>query len=234
MSTITNSIFPEALLVLEERNSMFENAKIGIKKIYKAEVLTIIAAVIAIISGVVLLVLGIAAKDGNNVNTADVVSLLSLIVAAVLAIIAFFLNLFGIIKVSKDDESFKNALIMLIIGIVASIVSAALQSKDPSLSKAFATANDISELFVTYYVISGCISLALKKGNQEVADKGKKALNLVLVVWVITILVGAFGTILTKKAGEIVAGIIGLVAIVLSIIAYFVYLGVLKKTSDIL
>ena len=149
-STIINSIFPEALLVLEERNSMFENAKIGIKKIYKAEVLTIIAAVIAIISGVVLLVLGIAAKDGKNVNTADVVSLLSLIVAAVLAIIAFFFNLFGIIKASKDDKSFKNAQIMLIFGLVVSIVSTALQSKDPSLSKAFATANDISELFVTY------------------------------------------------------------------------------------
>ena len=212
----------------------FENAKKGIGKIFKAEIIAIIAAFIAIVSGIVLIVLAIAAENGAQVNTADVVSVISLIVAAILGVIAFFLNLVGIISASKDDESFKNALIMLIFGIVASIISSILQAKSPSLAKAFSTANDISELFVTYYVISGCVSLALKKGNQEVADKGKKAINLIFIVWSLAIIVGAFGTIFTKKAGAVVAGLLGLVTIVLSIIAYIIYLGVLKKTSDIL
>ncbi len=213
---------------------MFENAKTGIKKIYRAEVLTIFAAIVAIISTIVFLVVGTAVKDGKSVNVADIVSLISLIVAGILAIVAFFLNLSGIVTASKDEESFKNALIMLFFGIIVSIVSTVLQSRNPSLSKAFATANDISELFVTYYVLTGCINLAQKKGNQEVADKSKKALNLILIVWALAILVGAISTIVTKSAGEIVAGILGIVTILLSIISYFVYLGALKRTSAIL
>ena len=212
----------------------FENAKKGIGKIYKAEVVSIIAAIIAIVAGTVLIALGIASKNGAKVNIADVISLISLIVAAVLAIIAFFLNLFGIINASKDEASFRNALIMLIVGIVASIISTAYQTKNPTLSKSFATTNDIAELFVTYYVLSGCVSLALKKGNQEVADKGKRAITFFLIVWALVILVGALGAILTKNAGTIVAGVIGLVTIVLSVVAYFIYLGVLRKTLNIL
>ena len=78
------------------------------------------------------------------------------------------------------------------------------------------------------------MSVALKKGNQEVADKGKKAITLVFIVWTLAILVGVLGTIFTKSAGAIVTGVLGLVTIVLSIIAYIIYLRVLKKTLNIL
>ena len=88
-------------------------------------------------------------------NTADVVSLISMLVALVLGIVSFFLNLLGIISASKDDEGFKNALYMVIIGIIASIVASILKTKHPTIAGYFETINDVSELFVFYYVISG-------------------------------------------------------------------------------
>lgn len=49
-----------------------------------------------------------------------------LIIAAIISIVAFFLNFIGVGRTSRDDESFKNALIMLVIGLESSVISSAL------------------------------------------------------------------------------------------------------------
>ena len=208
----------------------FENAKIGLRKVYNAQILSIIASIIGIVSAAVMAVLGKAIEsNGGSVNTTDVISVIFLIVAGIIAIIAFILNFVGIGRTSKDDESFKNALIMLVIAIAASVISSALQSRFPSTAKYLDYLHDIATLLVTYHVIGGCKSIAEKKNDVNLAATCKTARTFIIVAWVITI-------VLEFLSGA-VNGFVTVIAIVgglCEIVAYIIYLVILSKTLKIL
>lgn len=213
---------------------MYENARKGLGKIYTAEILTIFVVIIGIVSAVILVVLGKVLKsDGASVNTADVVSFVSMLVALVLGIVSFFLNLFGIISASKDDEGFKNALYMVIIGIIASIVASILKTKHPSIAGYFETINDVSELFVFYYVISGCVNIARAKKNDALVATGNRTKVIIIVIWVISLVLNFFKGSLEAKGT--VGGIFTAIAIIggiASIVSYILYLVIIRKTIN--
>ena len=50
----------------------------------------------------------------------------------------------------------------------------------------------------------------------------------------VSIATNILGEFILKKAGETVVAIVGIIALLLSIISYFVYLRALKKTLEIL
>ena len=208
----------------------FENAKNGLRKVYNAQILSIIAAIIGIVSAAVMAVLGKAIQsNAESVNTTDVVSIIFLIVAGILAIVAFILNFVGIGRTSKDDESFKNALMMLVIAIAASVIGSAIQTKFPGTAKYLDYLHDLATLFVTYYVIGGCMSIAEKKNDVNLAATCKTARTFIIVAWVITIVLeflsGAVNGLVTVLA--IVGGLC-------EIVAYIIYLVILSKTLKIL
>lgn len=216
---------------------MFENARKGLDKVYKAEILTIIAAIIGIVAAIVLFAMGrIVRTEAASINTADIVSLISLLVALVIGIISFFLNLFGIIGASKDDESFKNALIMLVIGIIASIVASILSSKHPDIASYFNTLNDIAELFVMYYVISGCVSIAATKKNDKLEATGRRIKIYIIIIWVIGLVInffkGSFQAKGTASAGGVIYIVLAIVGGVATLVSYIAYLVILRKTID--
>ena len=208
---------------------MFDNAKKGIKKVYKAEILSIIATIIAIVAAVVLLVLGTVVKDGD-VNFSDVVSTCSLIFAAVLGIIAYILNFVGIGNASKDSEDFKNALYMTIAALVASIVSSILDSRGSSLAHAINVSEKILEMLIAYYVINGCIGIAKKLANAELEQLGNKTMKLYITVWILSVVLDVLVTILGSTS--IIAGILGIIAMVLYLVSYVVYLKLLNRTIN--
>jgi len=214
----------------------FENVRVGLGKVYKAEIISIIAAIIAIVASVLLTVMGkIISTDGESINVTDVISVISMLVAVVFGIIAFFLNISGINTASKEDESFKNALILLIVGIIASLVYSFLNTRNSSLAGLFDSIHNISELFVSYFVLNGCISVARQKGNEQVAESSKKAIRLIIIVWVIAIAFSILSSFLgTDGVKGTIFGIVGIAETVLSLISYLIYLRALRKTIDIL
>ena len=63
----------------------FENAKIGLRKVYNAQILSIIASIIGIVGTVVMTVLGKAIQSGaENYNSSDIISVIFLIVAGII------------------------------------------------------------------------------------------------------------------------------------------------------
>ena len=208
----------------------FENAKIGLRKVYNAQILSIIASIIGIVGTVVMTVLGKAIQSGaENYNSSDIISVIFLIVAGIIGIIAFILNFVGIGRTSKDDESFKNALIMLVIAIAASVIGSAIQNKFPGTAKYLDYLHDLATLFVSYYVIGGCMSIAEKKNDVNLAATCKTARTFIIVAWVITIVLeflsGAVNGFVT---------VIAIVGALCEIVAYFIYLVILSKTLKIL
>ena len=196
----------------------FENAKIGLRKVFNAQILSIIAAIVSIIAVVAMVVLG-EATYGNSYNNADIISVLFIFVAAIISIIAFVLNFIGISKTSKDDESFKNALILLIIALVASILNSFLELSFIGF------VHDIASLFVSYYVIGGCMKIAETKGDTGLAATCKTARTLIIAVWVINAIL-EFLFVFTD--------LLAIAGAICEIIAYIIYLVILNKTIKIL
>ena len=212
----------------------YENARRGLGKIFAGEVVSIIASVIGIIATVIMVVRGTALQtDGAAINTTDIVSVLSLISAVVLAAIAFILNLIGVIGASKDDEGFKNALIMLVIGIVASMVSTFLATKHPNISGYLSSLSEICQLFVFYYVICGCLNIAEAKRNDSLAASCRRARIIILVIWVISLVLNFLSKNNSKNetVGTITL-ILTIVGGVATIISYIIYLSVVRRTID--
>ena len=216
---------------------MFENAKKGLSKVYAAEIFTIVAAIISIAAVIIMFVMGKAVRsEATTINTADIISLVTMLVALVLAFVSFFLNLFGIIRASKDDESFKNALIMLIVGIIASIVASILSKNHANIAGYFNTINDISELFVMYYVISGCVSIAQTKKHDKLAATGNRVKIYIIVIWVIGLVInffkGSFEAKGAASAGGVIYIVLAVVGAVATLVSYIAYLVILRKTID--
>ena len=213
----------------------FENAYQGVKKIYTAELLAILAAacvVVAAIAGVVALVAGgvqSAAAAGGAVIGVGIFG----IAAGVLAIISFILNLVGINRASKDEEAFKTALYAALAGIVISVIGT-FTKEGSFLNGLLDTLNGVCDLLVTFMVCQGVVNLAGKLEDTAVAEKGKSVQKLLLTVWIIVIVVRLIVAILGGTTAGLLAGILAIVAGVIAIVAYFLYLGLLSKAKKML
>ena len=213
----------------------FPNALEGVKKIYKAEIIGLIGVIIGFVAAILALggAVTASAGEGGGIGAVAIGGIL-LIAVAVLLIIAFIMNIIGLNKAKIDEENFKHALTMVIVGIVASVVLGAtkegtlLNSVGDNLSK-------ICSLFVNYYVCTALISLAEKLGDAAVAQKAAKVRSLLMGVWLVSVVLNVLSDILQKNATlAIIAGVIALVAIIVEIVAYILYLGLLKRSSAML
>ena len=151
----------------------FPNAFRGIKKIWLAELLMLLAAVVGIIMVIVMATNGTMVGEDIIINESVKTPIAILgIVTAVIALVAFILNLVGLINANNDDPAFRIALLVTILGIVASAISA-IWSNNETLNKWMDTALTICSLFASYYVLTGIANLA-----EKMSDAATKALAL--------------------------------------------------------
>ena len=97
----------------------FPNALEGVKKIYKAEVIGLIGALFGFVAAILALAGVSAGEDGLGLVAVGGILIIAM---AVLLVISFIMNLVGLNKAKPDEENFKNALTMVIIGIIAGIL----------------------------------------------------------------------------------------------------------------
>ena len=207
----------------------FPNALEGVKKIYKAEIIALIGAIVGFVAALLSLV---GAQSGSLGGLAGAGILI--IAMSVLFIIAFIMNIVGLNKAKPDEENFKNALIMVIVGIVAGILLGAtkegtlLNSVGDNLSK-------ICGLFANYYVCTALMALAGHIGDSAMAQKAAKVRSLLVGVWCAAVVLNVLGDILKNKPTLlIIAGVLALIAAVVEIVAYLLYLGLLKRSRTML
>ena len=213
---------------------MFTNAYEGVKKIYKAEILSLIATVLLLI-GSVISVFGIQAGENTSSGEGLLVSGgLIVIVAAVLLIIAAIMNIIGVSRASKDEAAFKNALIALLFGIAANILVSAF-SNNPTVSSIGKAATNVTEILASYYICTGVINLADKLGDSDVSARGQKVRSILMGIWVAAAVLNILSTLFgTNETMQSVIGIIAIVGGIISIIAYFLYISLLGRAKNML
>ena len=215
----------------------FPNAASGVKKIFTAEILALISEILLIIAGF-MVVVALAATNTNGNESLALGTLAGFAIfgfgATVIAVIAFILKIVGISQASKDENSFKTAIICLIIGIVGSLVYSIFQTSSPTVASIGNLIYQLMNLFVTIFVISGIIKLADQLNDGVVSAKGSTLLKLITVIYALTIIANIIVLILGGYSVSIVAAIIYLIALILTVVQYFMYLAYLSNAKKML
>ena len=218
----------------------FPNALEGVKKIYRAEIIALISGILAVVAAFFAL-FGLAA-EAAGLGEGALAGLLSggllMIVVAVLAIIAFIMNIVGLVKAKTDDDNFKNALYVVIVGIVSSIIVSASSSKGGLLADLGETVSDICSFLTTWFVCSAIVNLAEKLNDSAIRQKAVDVRKIVMIIWWCTIALDIISTIVGKFDGNTVlsyiVSVIGVFTAILSVISYILYLKLLSKARTML
>ena len=213
----------------------FPNAFRGVKKIWLAELLMLLAAVV----GIVLIVV-IAANSTLNgeeviVNKEAVKTPAAIlgIGTAVIALVAFILNLVGLINARKDDGAFKIALFVTLLGIAVSAVGA-IWSDNQVLTKWMDTILTICSLFASYYVLTGIANLAEQFPDPKTKALALKSRTLLEGTFCATAIFKLIINIFKIQDGSTIYTILSIVALVLELVSYILYLRALSKGKKML
>ena len=212
----------------------FPNAFRGIKKIWLAELLMLLAAVVGIIMVIVMATNGTMVGEDIIINESVKTPIAILgIVTAVIALVAFILNLVGLINANNDDPAFRIALLVTILGIVASAISA-IWSNNETLNKWMDTALTICSLFASYYVLTGIANLAEKMSDAATKALALKSRTLVEGSFCATALFKLIISIFKIQEGSTISTILAVIALLLELVSYILYLRALSKGKKML
>ena len=134
-------------------------------------------------------------------------------------------------RASRDEEAFRNALIAVIVGIVASAL-VGLSKTDSFMHGLGSTLNDVCNFLVSYLVCKGIVNLANRLGDEELAARGQKVMKLLKIVWAIAIVMGILSAVLGR--GNALNVILTIVSGVCAIVAYILYLKLLSRARPML
>lgn len=210
----------------------FNNASKGIKKIFTAEVLALIAAICAVITAIFVVVMAVATKAesaGGAVASLGAAGLFG-IATAVLGIIAYIFKIIGVNNAGKDEPAFKIALYLIFAGLVVAVVGSFF-SGNATVKSVIDIASEVINLVITIYIIQGCCNLASKLGRDDVVNKGNTIFKLIICVYVLAIIANLIVAIFNGTGAAVTAGIIAIVSAVLNVIQYFIYLSFLSKAK---
>ena len=212
----------------------FPNAYRGVKKIWLAEMLMLLAAIVGIIMVIVMAANGTMVGEDIVINEGVKTPIAVLgIVTAVIALVAFILNLIGLINANNDDSAFRIALLVTILGVVASAISA-IWSNNETLNKWMDTAITICSMFASYYVLTGIANLAEKMSDAATKALALKSRTLVEGSFCATALFKLIISIFKIQDGSTISTILAVVALLLELVSYILYLRALSKGKKML
>ena len=211
----------------------YPNAYKGVKKMFVAEIINLVAGVLSVVAAVMLV---IVAKDVSDVG--ELYKFLPYVIVLIAAVAAMFVasivHLIGIINASRDDQNFTTALYLLIAGVVASL--SMLFFKSGSLWYGlFESVERIFTSLATVFVMLGLIGFAEKTGDEKVYDFAKRYLSIFIAVNILTIIISLIGSFVGQgDAVVLIEGILAIVAAVLSVAGYVIFLICLGKATKML
>lgn len=217
----------------------FPNAHNGVKKIFTAEILSLIGTVVLVVAAILALAAGgmisTGAADQAVEQTTGIVAGAGLfgLVGGILMIVAFILNLVGIISAKKDEGSFSTALTFTIVGIAASLL-AGLFANNAMMSDLAQIITNFAQMMVAYYVVQGIANLAVRLHNPAMVERGNQVRMYLMIAYCIPIVVNFLSMIFSMREKSFVAEALGLTALILSLVVYFIYLGYLSKAKKML
>ena len=165
----------------------FPHAYHGVKKIFYAEFVAIVAAIVALIATIIVSFFGSVSQGIYNANLA-----LNIITLAA-SIVVFVVELIGLIQGSKDSREFRIGLWAIAVGIAASATYLILLSIEstrtlsPILFAVLGTVGTVADFVVVLCVLLGISALADRLGDSEMEERGRKLAFYIIIFSVIIV-----------------------------------------------
>lgn len=213
----------------------FPNAAKGISKIFTSEILALIAAIATGVATILAAVMYASAKTNSTAGAAaSGIGMLVLgLGASVLLVIALILQIVGVVQTSRDEDSFKMIIYLTIFTLIVAVV-AAIFSRVAFLYNIANAVSAIGGFVTTLLIILGIGNLGVQVGNDEVIDKCSSQFKLILGIGIVALLARFFCIFLPTIPAQGIVIALAVVALVLSIIQYILYLSLLSKAKKML
>ena len=213
----------------------FPNAAKGISKIFTSEILALIAAIATGVATILAAVMYASAKTNSTAGAAasGIGTLVLVLGASVLLVIALILKIVGVVQTSRDEDSFKMIIYLTIFTLIVAVV-AAIFSRVTFLNNIANAVSAIGSFVTTLLIILGIGNLGVQVGNDEVIDKCSSQFKLILGIGIVALLARFFCIFLPTVPAQGIVIALAVVALVLNIIQYILYLSLLSKAKKML
>lgn len=203
----------------------FPNAHKGLKKVFIAEIISVISAVILVVAAT------LVTLSANNPNEGLVVAggAISL-VAGIATVVALIIQLIGLHQGGKDEPYFRIGFWVVIFAIVLRIVSAilgAIKGVDLSLPiRLIDSVGDVASTILIGYILLGIGSLASQLNNDAMAERSKFLVYVVIALFVGSIILSIVPTFFKEPSsvGATTFLVFGIIAAILELILYIMCL----------
>ena len=216
----------------------FPSAKKGVKKLYLAQLFELICGILTAVAVVASLVtMGFEQAqnlpaDAVSVGTAVAgVAAIAGVIAMVLALAAFVLEIVGVVQGMKEEDSFKTALIFLLVGIVASTIASSFSESNEMIADLCKAVNSVCSLLVTVYVATAIRKIAEQLNKPKLAARATRTIRIVNFTYIFTIAAQIIVSFINNEESPI-AMVLALAAAILNIVSYFVNLKLLNKAKN--
>lgn len=216
----------------------FPNACKGLKKIFFAELISLIALVPYAVSLVLIQFLPEEINKNNaEILPAEVVVTILSILSLVMMTVAYVLNVIGYVTASKDNESFKKAMLLTIAGMVLTVVSGIMENANgnPILTNTFDSMENILDLLITLMTISGIVTLSVTYGDLRMVESGKALFKFLFAIYLPTLIAYVFVYLLRNtRSAAFLAVTVTFISFALNTVYSLLYLRYLYRAVNML
>ena len=210
----------------------YPNAYSGVKKIYTSQILTLVALFFMLVGEIGFL--GEAYQNTEEVSATIFIFMGFVLISGIITLVAFIINIVGLRNAMKDEILFKKAIIWTIASIIIAVVSS-IMGEESMVADIIDVFQELAILLTALYVVQAIINLASKIGSKEMAEQGKSAFWIILIVSIVSSAFDAVADFFPDwNPIGITGSVIGIIAVVLEIFVTFVYLKLISGAVKML
>lgn len=217
----------------------FPNAYQGVKKIFTAEILSLIGSACMIIFAVfgLVAVAGLVGASGDAAITGGIGAVVFGLAGGVLSLLGLIFLLIGTKRAAADEPLFDQAFIYAVCSLILTVASTIISMiwTTGAWDNLSGTIANIFSLIATIYIVNGVQNLANKLNRPDMVAKGNTYMTLLIIVYSIQIIVRVIPVFFGANAAtSSVVGVLSLIAEIISLIVYILYLIFLGKAKKML
>ncbi len=166
----------------------FPFAAKGVSKIFNAEIISLIGALI----GGVGMVLSFIAVSGNvdqgTFDTLIIATGACVLVAGIIIAVAGIMSIVGYFQAGKDEVSFKRAILCVIFSIVFTVAASFFANQT-----GFFGWLNVCNMLATIFLILGLMALSVKCSRPDMVKHGKDILTTLVILYILTFVLSFIG-----------------------------------------
>ena len=173
----------------------FPYAAKGVSKIFNAEIISLIGALI----GGIGMILSFIAVSGN-VDESTSYSLIiatgaCVLVAGIIIAVAGIMSIVGYFQAGKDEVSFKRAILCVLFSIVFTAVASFFANQTGFfgwLYTILTVVGNVCNMLATIFLILGLMALSVKCSRPDMVKHGKDILTTLVILYILTFVLNFF------------------------------------------